>query len=77
MKKKKLIIIVIISVILVVHLFPRKLRYKDGGSVCYDAILYDVTKVHSIDENEPDGFKDGLQVRILGITVCDKSYDEE
>ncbi len=39
MKKKKLIIIVIISVILVVLLFPRKLRYKDGGSVCYDAMM--------------------------------------
>lgn len=74
--KLKRIIIGIVIVLLVVLLFPIRLKYKDGGSVCYKAILYDVTKLHKLDDNEADGFKDGLTVRILGMTVCDKSYDE-
>lgn len=72
--KKKWIIIGIVIAVLVVLLFPRKLNYKDGGSVCYKAILYDVTKLHKLDDNEPDGYQDGLCIRILGMTVCDKSY---
>lgn len=76
MKKTKLIVIGIVAVLLAVLLFPVTLRYKDGGSVCHKAILYEVTVLHQLDEDEPDGYKDGLKIKLLGITVCDRSYDE-
>lgn len=74
-KKSKVILTVVLIVLLVVLLFPARLRYKDGGSICYRAVLYEVTKWHQISETEPDGFRDGFQVKILGMTVFDKYYE--
>lgn len=77
MKKKKWILIVLAAVVAAVLLIPMRLRYKDGGSVCYRAIVYDVTRWHQMDDSEPDGYKDGLRVRILGVTVYERSYDDD
>ena len=61
---KVLIIIVICAILLV----PIPAAYKDGGTVEYNAILYTVRKVHSL---QPRGFDIGTQVRILFWHVYD------
>ena len=46
MKKKKINFIVVI--ILILALIPIPMKLKDGGSVEYKAILYEVKKYHTI-----------------------------
>lgn len=65
---KKRIKAAIIIVICAIFLVPVPLRYKDGGTVEYSAILYSVRKVHSLRD---DGFDVGTQLRILFWTVYD------
>ncbi len=76
MKKKKLIIIAII-LILVVLLTPIRMNLKDGGSVRYKSLVYEVTKIHQL-SLKVDGVKpyiDGLEVKILGVTVYRKTNE--
>ena len=69
MKKKSIIIIIIVLFIL---LFPLRLQRKDGGTVDYEAVLYGVTKVHSLGhEGEIPGLYIGTQIRILWFQVYD------
>lgn len=70
MNKKKIILICII-LIAIIMLFPVKHELKDGGSIEYKAILYDVTNYKQIpmpEYPEAPSFQ-GLEIRILGITV--------
>ena len=54
-------------------LFPVRLQMRDGETVHYDAILYDVYDVHRLlpleDPNEDVGYYEGVIVEILGIEV--------
>ena len=68
MKKTKIIITVIVLLILLV---PIPTRYKDGGSVRYRAILYDVTKYHQLDLEAETGYNDGWEIKLLGFSVYD------
>ncbi len=75
MKKKKILIIVALVVILVL-ITPIRLNLKDGGSVQYKSVLYEVTKLHRLN-HEVDGVKpyiDGYIVKILGIKVFEYTY---
>ncbi|MDO4501480.1 MAG: hypothetical protein Q4B60_09465 [Erysipelotrichaceae bacterium] len=57
----------IILLILLICLIPVPLRLKDGGTVVYKAILYQVEDIHRIlSENE---YMDGLIIRVLGFEV--------
>lgn len=61
MKNKKLLFIgIIIALILLV---PVKIYYKDGGSIGYKSILYEVTNYASLDGNK------GIEIQILCIEV--------
>lgn len=61
--RKKMIILLI----LLICLIPVPLRLKDGGTVVYKAILYQVEDIHRIlSENE---YMDGLIIRVLGFEV--------
>ena len=52
MKKTTRLLIIIIVVI--VLLMPYRIaRYKDGGSVQYNGIFYEVVKYHSFNEDTP------------------------
>lgn len=62
-KLNKIIIIVIVLILL----FPIPIRYKDGGTVEYKAILYSVTDYHAL--REAESFETGIEIKILGITV--------
>ena len=50
-------------------LIPIPNRLKDGGSVEYNAILYQYTKIHRLSEKSYTGYEDGWKLRILGIQV--------
>lgn len=68
--RKKAIIIVAIAVILLIMLFPFRSVYRDGGTVHYKALIYDVTKYHiGVDE-----YIGGWNIKIFGITVYDNQY---
>ncbi|MDE5834456.1 MAG: hypothetical protein K2H26_02935 [Ruminococcus sp.] len=67
-KKLKIIIPVIVAIILLV---PIPTGYKDGGTVKYHAVLWSVTKHHSIADDSAgnSGYNTGTTVRILCFEV--------
>lgn len=67
---KKFILVVLIIIVLVC-LVPMREQYKDGGSVCYNAIIYDVYDVHSLYGDPECGMKhvEGFIIEIFGIQV--------
>ena len=69
--KKKTVAVIAIIVVLVILLTPIRMNLKDGGSVRFKALLYEITKIHQL-APEADGVKpyiDGFEVKILGMTV--------
>ncbi len=64
--KKKVIRIAIIIIILTL-LVPIPLRFKDGGTVKYQAILYSITDYHAL--RGTDGYDTGIVIKVLGITL--------
>lgn len=70
---KKITIIVIAIVILLVLLVPVPMHLKDGGTVEYKALVYKVSKVHSLatPEEMENGkeYNDGVIVEILGFEI--------
>jgi|GEM_PF-204549 len=71
MMNKKRIGIIIIMALTLILLFPITLRYKDGGTVRYQAILYSITDYHSF--RGVDGYDTGVEIKILGITVYENT----
>ena len=69
MKKKAMIgICVLLAIVLLV---PIPMRLKDGGTVVYRAVLYQVEDVHrlaAVDTAE-DEYPEGMIVRILGMEI--------
>ena len=73
---KKKIIIVILILILFISFFPIPNKMKDGGTVHYKALMYDIYDVHRltfpIDDND-DSVKyeyiEGTIIKILGYEV--------
>lgn len=70
MKKKRIAIIAIMAV-LVILLTPIRMSIKDGGSVMYKSLVYEVTKIHrlapEVDSEKP--YIDGFEIKILGMTI--------
>lgn len=66
---KKKIILIIIIVIAIILLVPIPMRLKDGGSIRFQALLYNITKYHKLDVSTKDGYVDGMRIEILGIEV--------
>lgn len=76
MKKKAFVAIVIVAGLLIL-LTPVRMNLKDGGSVRYKSLVYEVTKIHQL-APEADGVKpyiDGVEVKILGITIYRKTNE--
>ena len=75
--KKKIFRIVCLVLVALVLLVPIPMHYKDGGTVSYNAVLYSVTKVHSITSRYADdgelemGYEVGTRVRVLIFPVYD------
>ena len=69
MKKKVMIgICVLLAIVLLV---PIPMRLKDGGTVVYRAVLYQVEDVHRLGavDTAGDKYLEGMIVRILGMEV--------
>ena len=67
MKSKKIWrIIVIISLIL---LFPIPMRLRDGGSIRFQALLYNITIYHQLNHQVESGYVDGIGIEILGLEI--------
>ena len=69
--KKKAIFIIAAVLIMAILLTPVPMRLKDGGSVRYKSLVYEVTKIHRL-APEADGVKpyiDGFEIKILGVTI--------
>ena len=69
MKKKVMIgICVLLAIVLLV---PIPMRLKDGGTVVYHAVLYQVEDVHRLGavDTAEDEYREGMIVRILGMEV--------
>ena len=69
--KKKILCVAGIALALVL-LFPIPMRYKDGGSVKYQAALYSVTDVHRLAPG--GGYEEGVVVEILGMQVYSRTH---
>ncbi len=77
-KKKRILIIGICVAIALVLLVPIPIRYDDGGTVKYQAILYSVTNYRKPDSYyDPESgtsyydFEEWVKIEILGIEVYD------
>ena len=69
MKKKVIIgICVLLAIILLV---PIPVHLKDGGTIIYKAMVYQVEKVHRmvLEDISEDGYEDGTIIRIFGIEI--------
>ena len=55
----------------IVLLIPIPMRLKDGGTVVYRAVLYQVEDVHRLGavDTAEDEYLEGMIVRILGMEV--------
>ncbi len=69
-RKRKMIAGLIITALLLILLFPFKSIYRDGGTVHYKAVLYEITKYH-IGVGE---YTAGWNVKIFGIEVYENRY---
>lgn len=73
--KKRALLVIAVVLALVLLLTPIPLRLKDGGSVRYKALVYEVTKIHQL-ASEIDAdyeYIEGVEVKILGVTVYRKT----
>ena len=68
MKNKKIIILIIVIIALIL-LFPIPMRLKDGGSIRFQALLYNVTIYHKLNHQVESGYVDGIGIEILGADV--------
>ncbi len=72
--KKKVGVTVTVIILFVILMFPTVYQIKDGGSVEYRAVFYQVTKWHRYegmldsDKSRPI-YYDGTEVKVFGITV--------
>lgn len=83
-KKKKLKLIIPVFLLLIILSIPFPRYYKDGGTVEYHAVLYQVIQWHSLrnikDNPDPSSIEyyyDGLEIKILGISVYNNAEEME
>lgn len=67
---------ILVGIILIVLMFPIRHQLKGGGTVEYKALLYKVSKVHSlisIEEMKEEGkvkeYDEGIVINILGFEI--------
>ena len=70
--KKIILIVIIILLIMPIGI----IRLKDGGTVIYKGLIYNITKVHAFNESIPGGYEKGLKIEIFGIQIYNKTNRE-
>lgn len=77
--KKKWIKMLCVAIALIL-LFPVPIKFKDGGTVEYTAILYKVSDVHSLahpeDVEKGQEFYEGIIIEILGFQIYNNVNSE-
>ncbi len=75
MKKKIIICLAVLAAL--VLLIPIPMRLKDGGSVVYQAVLYSVKDVHSLnpDLKSEASYKEGIVIKVLGVEIFNNVHD--
>lgn len=60
-----------ITIVLLILFIPLRMNLKDGGSVRYKSLVYEVTKIHRLspDAHGIKPYIDGFEVKVLGMTV--------
>lgn len=79
-RKKKVIGVIAAAVLLSVLLIPEARHYKDGGTVEYHAVLYQVIDWHAVLPGEVSNVErcyDGLEIKVLGKTVFNAADEYE
>lgn len=73
--KKRALLVIAVVLALALLLTPIPLGLKDGGSVVFKALVYEVTKIHQLPtETDADyEYIEGIEVKILGVTVYRKT----
>ena len=68
---RKKVVTGICILLAIVLLIPIPMRLKDGGTVVYHAVLYQVEDVHRLCavDTAGDEYLEGMIVRILGMEV--------
>ena len=68
---RKKVVTGICILLAIVLLIPIPMRLKDGGTVVYRAVLYQVEDVHRLGavDTAEDDYLEGMIVKILGIEV--------
>ena len=68
---RKKVVTGICILLAIVLLIPIPMRLKDGGTVVYHAVLYQVEDVHRLGavDTAEDEYLEGMIVRILGMEV--------
>lgn len=69
--------VIILVIALVIMLIPVRYQLKDGGSVVYKAVLYEVTDWHAMTSAVDGEYKIGITVKILGLKVFDNTLFAE
>ena len=69
--KKKTVVIITVMIVLLILLTPVRMNLKDGGSVRYKSLIYEVTKIHQLSPEVDDvkPYIDGFEVKLFGMTV--------
>jgi hypothetical protein len=57
----------VVAICLVFLLFPVRLNYKDGGTIEYKAILYDVIFWHALDPRYESGYYEATEIKFFLI----------
>lgn len=68
---KKVIVFGVCALLVLALLVPVPRYLKDGGTVEYNAVLYQIRDVHSLvpEDVSEDGYVEGTVVKILGLEV--------
>lgn len=78
-KKKRLKMKVSVLILLLVLCIPEPRHYKDGGTVEYHAILYQVIQWHAMlnksASKNPEYYYEGLEIKLLGVTVYSNAHE--
>jgi len=69
--KKKIFAAIAIVLVMLILLTPIRMNLKDGGSVRYQSLVYEVTRIHELApmEDEAKPYIDGFEIKILGMTI--------
>lgn len=73
--KKRALLVIAVVLVLALLLTPIPLGLKDGGSVVFKALVYEVTKIHQLPSEIDADYEyiEGIEVKILGVTVYRKT----